>query len=155
MDISVVVPLYNEEESLLELLAWIDRVMQANSFSYEVVLVDDGSNDTSWAVIEDLQTKYSSVRGIKFRRNYGKSAALFSGFEIVKGDVVPITSISLPICFYSFPCLVPYSCIFCMPASTSTGISVKFGYFNCYIWLYCAIMRAENAWIRSFTCIEH
>ena len=88
MDISVVVPLYNEEESLPELLAWIDRVMQANSFSYEVVLVDDGSNDTSWAVIEDLQTKYSSVRGIKFRRNYGKSAALFSGFEIVKGDVV-------------------------------------------------------------------
>ncbi|WP_320019744.1 glycosyltransferase family 2 protein [Labilibaculum manganireducens] len=88
MDISVVVPLYNEEESLPELLAWIDRVMQANSFSYEVVLVDDGSNDTSWTVIEDLQTKYSSVRGIKFRRNYGKSAALFSGFEIVKGDVV-------------------------------------------------------------------
>ncbi|PKQ68176.1 glycosyltransferase [Labilibaculum manganireducens] len=88
MDISVVVPLYNEEESLPELLAWIDRVMQANSFSYEVVLVDDGSNDTSWTVIEDLQTKYSSVRGIKFRRNYGKSAALFSGFEIVEGDVV-------------------------------------------------------------------
>ncbi|WP_461630231.1 glycosyltransferase family 2 protein [Labilibaculum euxinus] len=88
MDISVVVPLYNEEESLPELLAWIDRVMQANSFSYEVVLVDDGSNDTSWTVIEDLQTKYSSVKGIKFRRNYGKSAALFSGFEIVKGDVV-------------------------------------------------------------------
>ncbi|MDM8159364.1 glycosyltransferase family 2 protein [Labilibaculum sp. K2S] len=88
MDISVVVPLYNEEESLPELLAWIDRVMQANSFSYEVVLVDDGSNDTSWTVIEDLQTKYSSVRGIKFRRNYGKSAALYRGFEIVKGDVV-------------------------------------------------------------------
>jgi glycosyltransferase involved in cell wall biosynthesis len=88
MDISVVVPLYNEEESLPELLAWIDRVMQANSFSYEVVLVDDGSNDTSWNVIEDLRTKYSSVRGIKFRRNYGKSAALFSGFEIVTGDVV-------------------------------------------------------------------
>ena len=88
MDISVVVPLYNEEESLPELIAWIDRVMQANSFSYEVVFVDDGSNDTSWAVIEDLRTKYSSIRGIKFRRNYGKSAALFSGFEIVNGDVV-------------------------------------------------------------------
>ncbi|PKQ64986.1 glycosyltransferase [Labilibaculum filiforme] len=88
MDISVVVPLYNEEESLPELLAWIDRVMQANSFSYEVVLVDDGSNDTSWKVIEDLKSKNASVRGIKFRRNYGKSAALFSGFEIVKGDVV-------------------------------------------------------------------
>lgn len=88
MDISVVVPLYNEEESLPELLAWIDRVMQTNSFSYEVVFVDDGSNDTSWDVIEDLRTKYSAVRGIKFRRNYGKSAALFSGFEIVNGDVV-------------------------------------------------------------------
>jgi len=88
MDISVVVPLYNEEESLPELLAWIDRVMQTNGFSYEAVLVDDGSNDTSWAVIEDLRTKYSSVKGIKFRRNYGKSAALFSGFEIVNGDVV-------------------------------------------------------------------
>ncbi|PCH67231.1 MAG: glycosyltransferase [Bacteroidales bacterium] len=88
MDISVVVPLYNEEESLPELVAWIDRVMQTNSFSYEVVLVDDGSNDSSWDVIEDLRTKYSAVRGIKFRRNYGKSAALFSGFEIVNGDVV-------------------------------------------------------------------
>jgi glycosyltransferase involved in cell wall biosynthesis len=88
MDISVVVPLYNEEESLPELLAWIDRVMQANSFSYEVVLVDDGSNDTSWTVIEDLQKKYAAVRGIKFRRNYGKSAALFSGFEMATGDVV-------------------------------------------------------------------
>lgn len=88
MDISVVVPLFNEEESLPELVAWIDRVMQLNNFSYEVVLVDDGSNDTSWEVIEDLKKKNSSVRGIKFRRNYGKSAALFSGFEIVKGDVV-------------------------------------------------------------------
>jgi len=88
MDISVVVPLFNEEESLPELLAWIDRVMQKNNFSYEVVLVDDGSNDTSWDVIEDLRTKYAGVRGIKFRRNYGKSAALFSGFEIVNGDVV-------------------------------------------------------------------
>lgn len=88
MDISVVVPLFNEEESLPELVAWIDRVMQKNNFSYEVVLVDDGSNDTSWNVIEDLRTKYAGVRGIKFRRNYGKSAALFSGFELVKGDVV-------------------------------------------------------------------
>ncbi len=88
MDISVVVPLFNEEESLPELIAWIDRVMQKNDFSYEVVLVDDGSNDTSWEVIEQLRTKYSTVRGIKFRRNYGKSAALFSGFEIVNGDVV-------------------------------------------------------------------
>ena len=88
MDISVVVPLFNEEESLPELVAWIDRVMQKNDFSYELVLVDDGSNDTSWEVIEQLQTKYPSIRGIKFRRNYGKSAALFSGFELVNGDVV-------------------------------------------------------------------
>lgn len=88
MDISVVVPLFNEEESLPELVAWIDRVMLKNDFSYEVVLVDDGSKDTSWEVIEQLRTKYSTVRGIKFRRNYGKSAALFSGFEIVNGDVV-------------------------------------------------------------------
>ena len=88
MDISVVVPLYNEEESLPELMAWIDRVMNANNFSYEVIMVDDGSNDTSWEVVEDLQKKYQQVRGIKFRRNYGKSAALFSGFEITKGDVV-------------------------------------------------------------------
>jgi len=75
-------------KTLPELMAWIDRVMNANNFSYEVIMVDDGSNDTSWEVVEDLQKKYQQVRGIKFRRNYGKSAALFSGFEITKGDVV-------------------------------------------------------------------
>jgi glycosyltransferase involved in cell wall biosynthesis len=69
-------------------VAWIDRVMTQNNFSHEVIMVDDGSNDTSWEVIENLQKKYSAVRGIKFRRNYGKSAALFSGFELSKGDVV-------------------------------------------------------------------
>jgi glycosyltransferase involved in cell wall biosynthesis len=88
MDISVVIPLYNEDESLPELLAWIDRVMKEHSFSYEAILVDDGSKDTSWDVINQLQNVYSSVRGIKFRRNYGKSAALFCGFEAAKGDVV-------------------------------------------------------------------
>jgi len=88
MDISVVVPLYNEEESIPELVAWIDRVMSKHQFSHEILLVDDGSNDTSWQVIEDLQNKYASIRGIKFRRNYGKSAALFSGFEATKGEVV-------------------------------------------------------------------
>ncbi|MCT4603953.1 MAG: glycosyltransferase family 2 protein [Marinifilum sp.] len=88
MDISVVVPLFNEEESIPELVAWIDRVMSQNNFSHEIIMVDDGSNDTSWEVIENLQKKYSAVRGIKFRRNYGKSAALFSGFEIAQGDVV-------------------------------------------------------------------
>ena len=88
MDISVVVPLYNEEESLGELVPWIDRVMQQNNFSYEVVLVDDGSNDDSWKVIESLRQQNSNVKGIKFRRNYGKSAALNSGFGMVSGDVV-------------------------------------------------------------------
>ncbi|WP_321279251.1 glycosyltransferase family 2 protein [Marinifilum fragile] len=88
MDISVVVPLFNEDESIPELVAWIDRVMTQNNFSHEIILVDDGSNDTSWEVIEKLQKKYSAVRGIKFRRNYGKSAALFSGFELAKGEVV-------------------------------------------------------------------
>ncbi len=88
MDISVVVPLYNEDESLPELLAWIDRVMQEHSLSYEAILVDDGSKDTSWDVINQLQNIYTTVRGIKFRRNYGKSAALFCGFEAAQGDVV-------------------------------------------------------------------
>jgi len=88
LDISVIVPLFNEDESLPELTAWIDRVMQANDFSYEVIMVDDGSNDNSWQVIEDLQQKYPSVKGIKFRRNYGKSAALNTGFQDAIGDVV-------------------------------------------------------------------
>ncbi len=88
MNISVVVPLYNEEESLPELMEWINEVMKANSFSYEVIFVDDGSKDASWQVIQDLKTKYSQVRGIKFRRNYGKSAALNVGFESALGDVV-------------------------------------------------------------------
>jgi glycosyltransferase involved in cell wall biosynthesis len=88
MDISVVVPLYNEEESIPELVAWIDRVMSQNEFSYELIMVDDGSNDSSWEVIENIQKKYPAVRGIKFRRNYGKSAALFSGFDVANGNVV-------------------------------------------------------------------
>ena len=81
MDISVVIPLYNEEESLPELSAWIGRVMAANNFTYEIIMVDDGSNDKSWKVIEQLSTQDNRVRGIKFRRNYGKSAALHCGFE--------------------------------------------------------------------------
>lgn len=88
MDISVVVPLYNEEESLPELVAWIERVMDANRFSYEIVMVDDGSKDNSWQVIEKLQLEYKAVKGIKFRRNYGKSAALYCAFEVAQGDVV-------------------------------------------------------------------
>lgn len=88
MDISVVVPLLNEEESLPELVAWIDKVMVDNKFTYEVILIDDGSSDGSWNVIESLTQKNTSIRGIKFRRNYGKSAALYVGFEATKGDVV-------------------------------------------------------------------
>ena len=88
MDISVVVPLYNEEEPLPELFAWIERVMKAHDFSYEVIFVNDGSTDRSWQIIEQLQTKSDKVRGIKFRRNYGKSPALYCGFEQAQGDVV-------------------------------------------------------------------
>lgn len=88
MDISVVIPLFNEEESLPELVEWIVKVMKANNFTYEIIMVDDGSKDDSWSVIENLQQKYPSVKGIKFRRNYGKSAALYCGFDEAKGDVV-------------------------------------------------------------------
>ena len=88
MDISVVVPLYNEDESLPELTAWIDAVMVGNNFSYEIILVDDGSTDRSWEVIETLRAQNSAIKGIKFRRNYGKSAALNVGFEATQGDVV-------------------------------------------------------------------
>lgn len=88
MDISVVIPLYNEAESLPELTAWITRVMQAQGFSYEIVLVDDGSTDDSWEVIESLKESSPAITGIKFRRNYGKSAALNVGFAAAKGSVV-------------------------------------------------------------------
>lgn len=88
MDISVIVPLYNEEESLPELQAWIDRVMKKNEFNYEVIYINDGSTDGSWQIIEQLKAKYSTVRGVKFRKNYGKSPALFCGFERAKGEVI-------------------------------------------------------------------
>ncbi len=88
MDISVVIPLLNEEESLPELEAWIRRVMEANGFSYEILFVDDGSTDTSWQLIENLQKANPSVHGIKFRRNYGKSAALNTAFDKTQGRVV-------------------------------------------------------------------
>jgi glycosyltransferase involved in cell wall biosynthesis len=87
-DISVVVPLYNEAESLPVLLEWIDRVMIINKYSFEVIMVDDGSHDGSWKVIEQLATVNKSLRGIKFRRNYGKSAALHCAFQIAQGNVV-------------------------------------------------------------------
>lgn len=88
MDISVVIPLYNEEESLPELTDWIRRVMLANNFSYEIILVDDGSKDNSWKIIMDLKKSHEQISGIKFRRNYGKSAALNVGFAATQGDVV-------------------------------------------------------------------
>ena len=88
MNISVIVPLYNEEESLPELTAWIERVMKAHGFSYEIIFVNDGSTDRSWQVIEELSRQSAAVKGIKFRRNYGKSPALFCGFERAQGDVV-------------------------------------------------------------------
>ena len=88
MDISVIVPLFNEEESLPELHAWIQRVMNINGFSYEIIFVNDGSTDNSWGIIEELHHKDEHVHGIKFRRNYGKSPALYCGFKAAKGDVV-------------------------------------------------------------------
>jgi glycosyltransferase involved in cell wall biosynthesis len=88
MDISVVIPLLNEEESLPELESWIRRVMDENGFKYEVLFIDDGSTDTSWQVIEELSRNNPSVKGIKFRRNYGKSAALNTAFEAAKGHVI-------------------------------------------------------------------
>jgi glycosyltransferase involved in cell wall biosynthesis len=88
IDISIVIPLYNEEESLPELIEWIDRVISDMEKSFEVILVDDGSTDLSWKVISDLQMKYPFLKGIKFRRNYGKSAGLNVGFEEAQGDVV-------------------------------------------------------------------
>ncbi len=88
MDISVVVPLFNEEESLPDLCEWIVRVMKKNSFSYEILFVDDGSSDNSWKVINALKMNHNEVRGISFRRNYGKSAALQVGFQAAKGNVV-------------------------------------------------------------------
>ena len=88
MNISVVIPLFNEEESIKELSTWIVEVMKKNKFSYEIILIDDGSDDTSWKEIERLNSKNSNIKGVKFRRNYGKSAALNIGFLKAKGDVV-------------------------------------------------------------------
>jgi glycosyltransferase involved in cell wall biosynthesis len=88
MDISVVIPLFNEDESLPELSEWIIKVMTANKFSYEVIMIDDGSTDNSWQVLQNIATKTNNFKGIKFQRNYGKSAALNEGFKAAKGDVI-------------------------------------------------------------------
>ncbi len=88
MNLSIVIPLLNEEESLPELCAWIERVVTAQQFSYEVLLIDDGSTDCSWEVIQQIASKNMAIKGIKFQRNYGKSAALNEGFKAAKGDVI-------------------------------------------------------------------
>lgn len=88
MDLSIVIPLFNEDESLPELSAWIEKVMQANDYSYEIIMVDDGSTDNSWKVIGELRLKNPCIKGIKFQRNYGKSAALNEGFKAAQGDVI-------------------------------------------------------------------
>jgi Glycosyltransferases involved in cell wall biogenesis len=88
MDISIVIPLYNEEESIPELYEWIDKVMNENKFSYEVIFVDDGSTDNSWSVIEHLKAGSENIKAIKFRKNYGKSPGLHCGFDRAEGDVV-------------------------------------------------------------------
>ena len=88
MDLSIVIPLFNEDESLPELSAWIEKVMLENNFSYEIIMIDDGSTDDSWKVIENLRTGNTNIKGIKFQRNYGKSAALNEGFKAAQGDVV-------------------------------------------------------------------
>jgi glycosyltransferase involved in cell wall biosynthesis len=88
MDISIVVPVFNEEESLSELREWIEKVLSAHSYQYEVLMVDDGSNDSSWKVIEELAASNKEVKGIRFRRNYGKAAALHTAFQVAEGEVV-------------------------------------------------------------------
>jgi glycosyltransferase involved in cell wall biosynthesis len=87
-DLSIIIPLFNEKESLPELLAWIERVVDKEGYSYEVIMVDDGSRDGSWDTIQELAKKNSNIKGLSFRRNYGKSAALFCGFEKAIGRVV-------------------------------------------------------------------
>ena len=88
MQISVVIPLLNEADSLPELMEWIHRIMNTHNYSYEVIMVDDGSDDNSWDTITALRVPYPSLKGIKFQRNYGKSAALNEGFKLAQGDVV-------------------------------------------------------------------
>jgi glycosyltransferase involved in cell wall biosynthesis len=88
MDLSIVIPLYNEEESLPELTEWIRKVVRTHGWSYEIILIDDGSNDQSWSVIESLRFNHPEIKGIKFQRNYGKSAALNEGFKAAQGDVI-------------------------------------------------------------------
>jgi len=88
MQLSIVVPLYNEAESLPELCSWIDSVMKSHSFTYEMIFINDGSKDQSWNVLQELKQTYVGLKAISFARNYGKSAALHEGFQLAEGDVV-------------------------------------------------------------------
>lgn len=88
MDVSIVIPLYNEDESLPELAAWLEKVVTSNGYSYEIIMIDDGSTDNSWTVIQRLRSQNPNIKGIKFQRNYGKSAALNEGFKAAEGNVV-------------------------------------------------------------------
>lgn len=88
IDLSIVISLYNEEESLKELVSWIDESLSKESLNYEIIMVDDGSRDSSWKIVKDLSTQYPQIKGIRFRRNYGKSAALYTGFEAAQGEYV-------------------------------------------------------------------
>ena len=88
MDLSIIISLFKEDESLLELVGWIESVMNREAYSYEIIMVDDGSSDTSWSIVKELSAKNTSIRAISFRRNYGKSAALYEGFKAAKGNVV-------------------------------------------------------------------
>ncbi len=96
MEVSIVIPVYNEDESLPELCTWIERVVRENHLSYEVILVDDGSTDRSWEVITDLRQQNTHIKGIKFQRNYGKSAALNEGFKAAHGEVVITMDADMP-----------------------------------------------------------
>ena len=87
-DLSIIIPLFNEEESLPELITWIQKVVEQNKYLYEIILIDDGSNDNSWSTIRSLSIENKNIKGISFRRNYGKSAALYHGFEQAEGKVV-------------------------------------------------------------------
>ncbi len=88
LDISIVIPEYNEEESIPELVEWIQKVMKENNFTYEVLFIDDGSKDNSWNIIRGLADKHTEIKGISFARNYGKAAALHTGFQAAQGEVV-------------------------------------------------------------------
>jgi len=108
MDISIIVPLLNEEESLTELSNWIDKVCNTHKLSYELIYIDDGSTDSSWNVIEDITNKNPAVKGIKFRRNYGKSAALNVGFEAAEGDVIITMDADGTCLFEHYPRLIKH-----------------------------------------------